>query len=132
MDTFIDTCDVGVTLQWIPGHNKILENERADTLAKQGTHYEQPNIPASFDTAKQIIKTNIQEEWLNGWALGSTGRCVFTHMPTPDKKDPINALERHEQVTIFRLRTGHIQLNSHLNRINPEKNSDLPPLRAPK
>ena len=126
MDTFIDTCDVGVTLQWIPGHNKILENERADTLAKQGTHYEQPNIPASFDTAKQIIKTNIQEEWLNGWALGSTGRCVFTHMPTPDKKDPINALERHEQVTIFRLRTGHIQLNSHLNRINPEKTATCP------
>ena len=36
-------------------------------------------------------------------------------------KDCIKQLKRKDQTTIFRLRTQHIPLNSHLNRINPEK-----------
>ena len=31
--------------------------------------------------------------------------------------DPINRLARHEQTTIFRLRTGHCGLRAHLKRI---------------
>ena len=38
-------------------------------------------------------------------------------MPTPDKGECINQVKRDVQVTIFRLRSQHIQLNQHLNRI---------------
>ena len=41
-------------------------------------------------------------------------------MTRPNTDDPINSLGRKEQVTIFRLRSQHIQLNMHLNRIKPE------------
>ena len=54
------------------------------------------------------------------WALGDTGRAVFTHMTSPNTNDPVNSLRRQEQVIIFRLRTRHVQLNAHLNRIQPE------------
>ena len=57
---------------------------------------------------------------MNRWAMGKTGRNLFQHMTTPQQQDAINHLNRKEQVTIFRLRTQHIQLNMHLNRINPQ------------
>ena len=126
INSFLNTFAVKLTLQWIPSHNNIEGNIKADILAKQGATYTQPDTPASYDTAKQIIKTNTKEEWLNSWALGTTGRCVFPHMPKPDDNDAINSLQRQDQVTIFRLRTGHIHLNSHLNRIKPDKAATCP------
>ena len=126
INNFIDTFAVRVTLQWIPGHINIPGNERADTLAKQGTRCTQPNIPVSYNTAKQIIKTNKKEEWLNGWATGTTGRCVFNQMTTPNPKDHTNTPQRREQVALFRLRSNHTLLNQHLNRIWPQNEPMCP------
>ena len=39
------------------------------------------------------------------------------YISKPNKKDAINLLKRQDQVIIFRLRTSHVQLNAHLNRI---------------
>ena len=47
-----------ITLQWIPGHEDIAGNDRADTLAKEGSQKEQVSKPCNFTTAKQIIKVN--------------------------------------------------------------------------
>ena len=120
ISTFMNIFEVEVTLQWIPSHCEIPGNERADTLAKKGAQSEQPNIPVSLATAKQIIKANNKIERLNNWALCGKGRSMFAHMPTPNKKDPNNTLKREDQVTIFRLRTQHIPLNAHLNRIKAD------------
>ena len=48
-------------------------------------------------------------------------------MPSPNPNDSINKLNRNEQVTIFRLRSGHAPLNKHLTRIGA-KNNPLCPL----
>ena len=87
ISTFMNIFEVEVTLQWIPSHCEIPGNERADTLAKKGAQSEQPNIPVSLATAKQIIKANNKIERLNNWALCGKGRSMFAHMPTPNKKD---------------------------------------------
>ena len=42
---------------------------------------------------------------------------MFHHMTTPKPKDSINDLKRHESVTIFRLQTQYVPLNSHLRKI---------------
>ena len=47
------------------------------------------------------------------------GPVCNAHLPTPNPKDPINSLARRDQCNIFRLRTGHINLNFHRNRIDP-------------
>jgi hypothetical protein len=51
--------------------------------------------------------------------MGNTGREVYKYMARSNSKDTVNTLKRRDPSTIFRLRTQHIQLNSHLNRIQP-------------
>ena len=128
-DNFIKNSDKELNLQWIPSHCNINGNERADSLAKKGAMKEQPQMPVSQLTTKQIIKSNTKIEWLNSWALCSKGRQMFPYMTTPNTDDPINNLGRRDQSTIFRLRSQHIHLNMHLNRINPlhEPNCTLCP-----
>ena len=113
----IATYGVKTSMQWIPGHSNTPGNDKADTLAKKGSRQPQPNTNTTFQTVKQILRANTKEEWLNGWTLNQTGRELFKHMAAPNKADPINALNRKDQSTIFRLRTRHIALNKHLHRI---------------
>ena len=49
--------------------------------------------------------------------MGNTGKTLFKYMTTPKANDEIDKLSRKDQATIFRLRTQHIPLNQHLNRI---------------
>ena len=115
-----------VVLQWIPGHSGIRGNEAADALAKRGAALPQPDVPVTYETAVQIIKTNIQEDWLNDWANNTTGRVVHSYMSKPNPKDAINKLQREDQSIIFRLRTGHVQLNKHLSRIKKDHPASCP------
>ncbi|GFR70028.1 p53-induced protein with a death [Elysia marginata] len=112
IDSFLKTYGVDLTLQWIPGHCNITGNERADTLAKKGSTAQQQNTTT-------FLRNNSTEEWLNGWAIGKTGRSLFTYIATPNPKGSINSLEKRDQVIIFRLRTHHAPVNAHLNRIQP-------------
>ena len=51
--------------------------------------------------------------------LQNSQKCLWRR-PTGDynpSADPINRLARHEKTTIFRLRTGHCGLRSHLKQI---------------
>ena len=57
---------------------------------------------------------------MDQWALGTTGRVMFAHMPAPDNNsDQIENLVRRRQSIIFRLRSRHVALNMHLNKLNP-------------
>ena len=67
-----------------------------------------------------MIKSNTKIEWLNSWATCEKGRSMFKYIPKPNPKDQINLLKRKDQVVIFRLRTKHVQLNSHLSRITKD------------
>ena len=131
IDCLLTDHDINLTLQWIPGHVNIQGNERADTLAKQGASCPQPDVPTSMETAKQIIRANKKEEWMNEWAMGDTGRTMFQHMTTPKPKDSINELKRNESNTIFRLRTQHVPLNSHLSRIGVRDDRSCPLCPSP-
>ena len=71
------------------------------------------------DISKQILNAKTKTEWVNDWALGSTGRVMYPYMTTPTNTDPIDSLGRREQSIIFRHRSQHVCLNMHLNKINP-------------
>ena len=120
IDRLITSHDIKITMQWIPGHSNTPGNDKADRLAKKGSTQEQPITATTLHTAKQILMTTNKEIWLNRWAMGNTGRDVYTHMASPNLNDNINHLTRRDQSTIFRLRTQHITLNNYLNRIHPQ------------
>ena len=61
---------------------------------------EQPENPVSQNTCKQMIRSNMQIEWMCGWAQDKTGRKIFPYMPKPNKNDPINKLNRKQQTII--------------------------------
>lgn len=120
VDELMTSHNIKIVLQWIPGHSGTPGNDRADRLAKRGTTQEQPPTATTLQTAKSVVRTINKEIWLNGWAMGSTGREVYRYMASPDPNDNINHLARRDQSTIFRLRSQHIPLNRHLNRIQPQ------------
>ena len=88
-------------LQWIPAHCGIHGNETADRLAKIGGSMEQSNNQVSYPEEKTIIKALYGKKWL------------MNH-PLYNKTDDYYNLSRTDQVIIFRLRTGHNRLRSHL------------------
>ena len=89
------------TVQWIPSHCGIPGNERADTLAKNGSQKEQPDTRTSYEEIQTILKRERQNRWNRD------------HQER-DTNDNIKRLNREGQVLIFRLRTGHCLLRGHL------------------
>ena len=123
----IATHSIQVSLQWIPGHCNIKGNDEADRLAKLGAKCTQDKESATYGTAKQIIRQKKKEIWMKQWADSDKGRCIYAFMPTPEKKDYINQVKRDVQVTIFRLRSQHIQLN----KIGIKPDAQCPLCRCP-
>ena len=126
IDFIIRKHGTDISFQWIPSHIGIKGNEKADELAKRGANLPQPANPVSYETVTRMIKSNLQEDWLNGWAMRTTGRNVYQYMSGPRPKDSINNLHRREQSIIFQLRTGHICLNNYIHRIKPQHPSACP------
>ena len=130
-DHLMNRHKVQIILQWIPGHQGIKGNEEADKLAKRGASQPQPEVPVTYDTVSKMVRANLKEEWMNDWSRNSTGRALYEYMNAPRPKDPINTLKRKEQSLIFRLRTGHVPLNNHLNRIKKNHPSQCPLCGSP-
>ena len=91
-----------VTRQWIPSHSGVGGNEEADWLSKMGSKLEQSAQPMSYNEAKTFLRNNFRTEWQQRLDIGT-------------EEDSIHQLDRAAQVTIFRLRTGHCQVLSHLH-----------------
>jgi hypothetical protein len=88
-------------------------NEQADRLSKAGSKLEQTAHPMSYGEAKTILRSHFKTTWRQRLQLGS-------------EEDNIQKLERAQQVTIFRLRTGHCQLLSHLYRLKISHTDECP------
>ena len=94
-----------VVLRWISAHCGIPGNERADRLAKSGRKQLQPMSNSTYQEAKTLLRNRQKCQWK---------RATGDHNPSTY---PINRLARHEQTTIFRLRTGHCGLAAYPKRI---------------
>ena len=91
-----------VVLQWIPAHTGIAGNKIADQLAKEGRKKYQPSSHLSCKETRTVIRNRQKSTFI---------ASIGGYNP---QKDPLHQLSRHEQTTIFRLRTGHCGLTGHL------------------
>ena len=66
---------------------------------------EQFSHPVTYREAKTIIHNQFQSQWKRRLGALESGA------------DPIHQLQRHQQTVLFRLRTGHCRLLSHLHRL---------------
>ena len=64
-----------------------------------------PLSTSAYQEAQTLLSNSQRCQWR---------RATGDYSPSTD---PINRLARHEQTTIFRLRTGHCGLRTHLKRI---------------
>ena len=67
----------------------------------------------SYIEAKIILRNNFRMEWQQRLAIGT-------------EEDSIHQLDRAAQVAIFRMRTGHCQLLSHLHRQKISHSDECP------
>ena len=102
-----------VTLQRIPSHCGFGGHEEADWMSKKGSKLEQSAHPMSYCKAKTILRNNFRTEWRQ-------------RLDTGTEEDSIQQLDRAVQATIFRLRTGHCQLLSHLHRPKISHSDECP------
>ena len=65
----------------------------------------QPQTATSYKEAKTLLRQNFRIVWQN------------RNNGYSPQHDHINRLERREQTTIFRLRTGHCGLKKHMKRM---------------
>ena len=98
------TAQSSVSLQCVPAHVGLTENEKVDRLAKIGSQAPQTQNPITYREAKTLLHSRYNGDWkkYNGGYQANL--------------DPIWRLERAQQTTIFRLRTGHCDLSAHLKR----------------
>ena len=120
-----------VTLQWIPSHCGVGENEEADRLSKMGSKLEQSAHPMSYSKAKAIPRHNFRTEWWQRLDIGT-------------EEDSIHQLGRAAQVTIFKGELDtvnssptsthwkfHIQMNVHAAQVLKPPTTSCSPAPPP-
>ncbi|GFV36675.1 reverse transcriptase [Trichonephila clavipes] len=112
-----------VALQWIPSHDGIPGNERADQTAKLGAESSEQEVPLTLRRAKSIISTSIDKYTIvtqKTKILGKLWETLTTVGPIPRN------LERAEAVAHFRLTTGHDFLEVYIHWLGHAANEDGP------
>jgi len=110
-------------IAWIPGHNDISGNVKADTLARSGTRHTEIFKNMNYQEFIPIIKKKMWEAWAERWRIISQSKGVmYADMTQKPLKKPwfkdLNDLGRKEITTFCRLRSNHCLSPIHMNRIN--------------
>ena len=122
---------IRLTLRWVPGHAGVEGNERADTAAKEaaggrsGAPRALPKglrktLPLSASRARQNFKHVLQEKAKQEWQESRRGRRmaeVDRRLPSKTYTRLVSSLPRRHANLLFQLRTGHVPLYRHLERI---------------
>ena len=73
VDFLMNTYNISITFQWIPGHVGISGNENADRLARKGASMDQHDRPVNCDTMCNILRNNFK---INGHKERLGEKCI--------------------------------------------------------
>lgn len=117
-------------IRWISAHSDVTRNEKVDTEAKAAAHgttsedQDLPpllrrTLPISKSALVQAAKSNAKEQWWTAWT-GSERKLRLdeydTEFPCKTHLLICQSLPRHQASKLIQLRTGHIPLNTYLQK----------------
>ena len=110
---------ITVVLSWIPSHINIKENDKVDNIAKDSCNFEniQLKVPLNKCEINNEIHFKYNSIWKAQYNMNNKGKFFKSIEPDFEKIYPISLKNRHMETTIYRLRSGHNLLNSHLHKI---------------
>ena len=110
---------ITVVLSWIPSHINIKENDKVDNIAKDSYNFEniQLKVPLNKCEINNEIHFKYNSIWKAQYNMNNKGKFFKSIEPDFEKIYPISLKNRHMETTIYRLRSGHNLLNSHLHKI---------------
>ena len=114
-----------LNIVWIPGHQGVEGNERADKEAK--TAAQSPEVsqrtryPPQKSCSAQDIKAKAKVQWQKTWEAGATARHlrrILAREGAEAGPKLYNEIPNRESAsTLVQLRTGHCRLNKYLYRM---------------
>ncbi|XP_023211679.1 uncharacterized protein LOC111614534 [Centruroides sculpturatus] len=105
-----------VTLCWVPGHQNIEGNERADSLAKKAAGLKlnptYGRVPITH--INTYILKKCKEAWQSEWEVSTTGRTTYRFLPSIHRRILLHHL--HPTFELSQCLTGHGNLPAYLHR----------------
>ena len=110
---------IKVLFNWIPSHIDIKENDKVDLLAKKACNNEmiQIQVPINRSEINKEIQSKYQIMWETQYNTINKGQFFKSIEPNVKNIQIINMQNKHMEMILYRLRTGHNRLNMHLHKL---------------
>jgi ribonuclease HI len=117
----VQTADIALRLQWVPGHCDNPGNDAADRMAK---HAASPGKSHPFrpllTRERAFIRGNIAAQWEQEWRTSSKGghlRKIDDNLPATHTRKLYGSLPRGRAYLLTQLRTGHNWLSTYRKKV---------------
>lgn len=113
-----------LSLIWVPGHESISGNEKADELARLGAENRfigsEPKFGISMTTRKHLVKNWLRNEQNRTWSdyEGARHTKIFCGTPSKEISRALLNLSRTDIKRVVEVVTNHCGLNKHLFNID--------------
>ena len=108
-----------IQLQWLPGHEGVYGNERADALAKDATGFparDDTEEPVLMASTRRVLRMKEVEAWRAEWATNAHGSSLRRLWKEPSRAPMLlyQGMRRAATSVLIQMQTGKIALASYL------------------